>query len=177
MNSKFPTPRGPVNLRIPDGEDRERMTCDDCGFIHYDNPKVVAGAVCVWEGKILLCRRAIEPRIGYWTIPAGYLELGETTAEGAKREVWEESGAEVTVGDMLGIFEIPRISQIYIVHRAKLVHPGLAPGPESLEAGLFEWDDIPWDEVAFPSVKWALDVYKSGAAPNFAVYPPDHGGK
>lgn len=164
------SPQGPVVRAVPAGDDRERMMCVDCGFVHYDNPKVVAGAVCVWEDKILLCRRAIEPRIGFWTIPAGFLELGETIAEGAAREVREESGARVEVGEVLGIFEIPRISQIYVVHLAKMLGPDLDPGPESLEAGLFAWDDIPWDELAFPSVKWSLDRYRAGGGPTFAVF-------
>ncbi len=177
---KEPSPKpalGPVVPRIPEGDDRQRMTCTDCGFIHYDNPKVVAGAVCDWQGQVLLCRRAIEPRIGFWTIPAGYLELGETIAEGAKREVFEEAGAIIGASELLGIFEIPRISQIYVVHRAGLVSPELNPGPESLEAALFDWPEIPWTELAFPSVKWSLDIYRSGQTPAFKVFQPERGGK
>lgn len=164
------TAKGPVVLQIPEGDDRERMVCVDCGFVHYDNPRVVAGAVCTWEGKILLCRRAIEPRVGFWTIPAGYLELNETVSDGAKREVWEESGADVEMGALLGVFEIPRISQIYMVYAAEMKHPNLDPGPESLSARLFDWADIPWDELAFPSVHWSLNVFKEGEAPKFEVY-------
>ncbi len=162
--------KGPIVRQVPDGDDRERNVCVDCGFIHYDNPRVVAGAVCTWEDKVLLCRRAIEPRIGFWTIPAGYLELGETIAEGAGREVWEESGAKIAVGDFLGLFELPHISQIYALFHADMLSPDLDPGPESLEAQLFSWDDIPWDELAFPSVSWALELYRDGGAPDMTVY-------
>jgi len=161
--------RGPVVRAVPEGDDRERMMCVDCGFVHYDNPRIVAGAVCTWEGKILLCRRAIEPRVGYWTIPAGYLELNEAVQDGAKREVVEESGANVDVTSFLGIFEIPRISQIYMIYHADMRGPELDPGPESLEAALFDWANIPWDELAFPSVSWALNVYREDAGPKFEI--------
>lgn len=163
-------PKGPVTPHVPDGDDRERMVCLDCGFVHYDNPRVVAGAVCTWEDKILLCRRAIEPRIGFWTIPAGYLELNETIAEGAAREVREESGASVEVTGLLGMFEIPRISQIYVVYHARMQSPALDPGPESLEAALFDWAGIPWAELAFPSVTWALQHHRDGGAPHFDIF-------
>ncbi len=163
--------KGPTTPLIPEGDDRERMVCVDCGFIHYDNPRVVAGAVCTWEDKVLLCRRAIAPRIGFWTIPSGYLELNETVADGAAREVLEESGANVSVTGLVGMFEIPRISQIYIVYRAEMQSPNLDPGPESLEAALFDWSDIPWDDLAFPSVNWALNQFRDGAMPHFDVHP------
>lgn len=163
--------RGPVTRHIPEGDDRERLVCTDCGFIHYDNPKIIAGAVCTWEGKFLLCKRAIEPRIGYWTIPAGFMELRESVAEGAAREVVEESGAKVEIENLLGVFEIPRISQVYMVYRARMTSADLDPGPESLSAALFEWDDIPWDELAFPSVKWSLEMFKFGGdGPHFNIH-------
>ncbi|MEQ8320213.1 MAG: NUDIX hydrolase [Rhodospirillales bacterium] len=162
--------QGPVVKAVPEGDDRERMVCVDCGFVHYDNPRIVTGAVCTWEGKILLCRRAIEPRVGYWTIPAGYLELNETIQEGARREVVEESGAMVEIGPFLGMFEIPRISQIYMIYEAAMTGPELDPGPESLEAGLFTWDEIPWDELAFPSITWALNVFRDGGGPHFVIH-------
>lgn len=165
-------PQGPVARRIPDGDDRERNVCIDCGFVHYENPRIITGAVCTWDDKILLCRRAIAPRIGYWTIPAGYLEVNETVAEGARREVAEESGADVEIGTLLGMFEIPRISQVYMVYQAAMLKPALDPGPESLEAGLFAWDDIPWDELAFPSVAWSLEIFRDGSGPKFDVYAP-----
>lgn len=162
---------GPITPHVPEGDDRERMVCTDCGFIHYENPKIVAGAVCTWEGKVLLCERAIEPRIGYWTIPAGYMELQETVAEGAAREVVEESGAKVEIEGLLGVFEIPRISQVYMVYSARMTSPDLDPGPESLSAALFEWEDIPWDQLAFPSVTWSLEKYREGLpGPHFAIH-------
>lgn len=166
-----PNLKGPVTAQIPDGDDRERMVCTDCGFIHYVNPKVVAGAVCTWEDKVLLCERAIEPRIGYWTIPAGYMELNETVAEGAAREVLEESGAKVEIEGLLGVFEIPRISQLYMVYRAHMLSPDLNPGYESLSADLFDWEDIPWDNLAFPSVTWSLKMFRdAGPGPHFEIY-------
>lgn len=163
-------PQGPVTPRIPEGDDRERMVCLDCGFIDYQNPRIIAGAVCTWEDKILFCRRAIEPRRGYWTIPAGFLEMRESISEGAAREVFEEAGAEVEIGDLLGLFEIPRISQIYAIYTARMLHPGLDPGPESLEAALFSAAEIPWDDLAFPSVAWALDLFRKRTGPTFEVY-------
>lgn len=165
-------PKGPIVRQIPEGDDRERMVCTDCGFVHYDNPRIVAGAVCTWEDKFLLCKRAIEPRIGYWTMPAGYLELGEAVNEGAAREVLEESGAEVDIKSFLGMFEIPRISQIYMVYHAEMRTADLAPGIESLDAALFTWDEIPWDELAFPSVTWALNCFQRGVHPTFEIF--DH---
>ena len=161
---------GPYVEMIPKGDDRSRMVCLECGFIHYDNPKVVTGAVCVWEEKFLLCRRAIEPRRGYWTVPAGFLELGETIAEGAAREIWEEARAKVEVGQLLGIFEIPRINQIYILYQARMLSPKCSAGPESIEVELFQWDKIPWDEIAFPAIRWSLERYAVGGPPVGVVY-------
>ena len=163
--------QGPTTPRIPDGDDRERMVCTDCGFIHYENPKIIAGAVCTWEDKFLLCKRAIEPRIGYWTIPAGFMELHESVAEGAAREVVEESGAHVEIEGLLGVFEIPRISQVYMVYRARMLSPDLDPGPESQSAALFDWDDIPWEDLAFPSVTWSLDMFRNAdPGPHFEIH-------
>jgi len=148
--------RGPVVRAIPEGDDRERMVCPDCGFINYENPKVVVGSVALWEDRILLCRRAIPPRKGFWTLPAGYLEVNETTAEGAAREAREEACAEIEIETVLAVYSIPRISQVQVIYRARLVSPDIAAGPESAEVGLFRWDEIPWDDIAFPSVRWAL---------------------
>lgn len=162
-----PPPRpGPSVLRVPEGDDRPRMTCPDCGFIAYENPKVVVGSVCLWEDRILLCRRAIDPRRGYWTLPAGYLELNESTEAGARREAREEACAEIAVEGVLAVYNIPRISQVQVIYRARLVSPEIAAGPESLEVGLFRWDEIPWGDIAFPSVRWALDHWREtrGAA-------------
>ena len=154
-------PSGPVIRKIPDGDNRLRLVCDDCGFINYDNPKIVAGALPVApDGRILICKRAIEPRLGYWTLPAGFLENEETVQEGAAREAWEEALAEIEIGPMLGLFNIPRISQVQILFLARLLNPDtIGAGPESLEVRLVEWHQIPWDEIAFPSVRWTLEYY------------------
>jgi ADP-ribose pyrophosphatase YjhB (NUDIX family) len=158
-----PGGRGPSVLTIPEGDNRERMVCPDCGFINYENPKVVVGAVCLWQDRFLLCRRAINPRRGYWTLPAGYLELHESTVAGAMREAWEEAQARITIDGLLAVYDIPRISQVQLIYRAHLAAPEFAAGPESLEVKLFAWEEIPWDELAFPSVRWALDHYRDCA--------------
>ncbi len=147
--------------RVPDGDDRTRLVCRDCGFINYENPKVVVGSVAAWEDRILLCRRAIEPRRGYWTLPAGYLEHHEEAAAGARREAWEEARAELAIDQLLAVYSIPRISQIQLIYRAALVSPDVAAGPETLELDLFPWKSIPWDDLAFPSVRWALNDYRA----------------
>ena len=156
-------PAGPSVRSIPDGDSRERLVCPDCGFISYDNPKVVVGSVAVWEEKILLCRRAIPPRVGLWTLPAGYLELNETSEAGAAREAWEEARARIAIDGLLAVYNIPRISQVQLIYRARLESADVSAGEESLEVGLFEWDGIPWDEIAFPSVNWALGHYRESA--------------
>ena len=156
-------PAGPSVRSIPDGDSRERLICPDCGFISYDNPKVVVGSVAVWEEKILLCRRAIPPRTGLWTLPAGYLELHETSEAGAAREAWEEARARIAIDGLLAVYNIPRISQVQLIYRARLESADVSAGEESLEVGLFEWDGIPWDEIAFPSVNWALGHYRESA--------------
>jgi ADP-ribose pyrophosphatase YjhB (NUDIX family) len=145
---------------VPEGDNRERQVCPDCGFVHYDNPKVVVGSVVFWQERILLCRRAIEPRRGFWTLPAGYLELNESTAEGALREAWEEAQAPIALEGLLAVYNIPRLSQVQLIYRARLLRPEFAAGPESLEVALFAWDEIPWPDLAFPSVKWALDHFR-----------------
>lgn len=148
---------GPRVRKIPDGEDRPRLVCDDCGFILYENPKIIVGAVCTWQDRYLLCRRAIEPRRGYWTMPAGYMELDETVEQGAAREVWEEACAQVELDGLLAVYSIPRISQVHMIYRARMVTPDCAPGPESQEVALFLWDEIPWGELAYPNVAWSLE--------------------
>jgi ADP-ribose pyrophosphatase YjhB (NUDIX family) len=162
--SNAPAGRGPSILTVPEGDNRERMVCPDCGFINYENPKIVVGTVCLWQERFLLCRRAINPRRGYWTLPAGYLELNESTQAGAMREAWEEAQARITIDGLLAVYDIPRISQVQIIYRAHLNAPEFAAGAESLEVKLFTWDEIPWDELAFPSVRWALDHYRKAAA-------------
>ncbi len=151
---------GNFTLRIPDGEDRPRLVCDACGFVDYVNPRVVVGAVCAWRDRILMCRRAIEPRTGFWTIPAGYLEERETVMDGARRETWEEARADADLGSVLAIYTIPRISQVQIIFRGALRSPDVAPGPESQEVALLTWDEIPWNDIAFPSVHWALHHFR-----------------
>ena len=156
-----PEPAGPVHREIPEGDNRERLVCRDCGYISYSNPKIVTGSVAVWPGtgKILLCRRAIEPRVGLWTLPAGYLEHHETTEQGAIREAAEEACADIAIDRLLAIYNVPRISQVQTIYRASLRSPDVAVGEETLEVGLFDWADIPWDDIAFPTVTWALRHY------------------
>ena len=146
----------PFVRRIPDGDTHERHVCADCGWINYVNPKIVVGAVSTWEDKILLCKRAIEPRYGYWTVPAGFMEEGESTAEGAIRETMEEAGARSEIEALIGIYNIPRISQVHMMYRARMTSPKLRAGVESLEVKLVDWAEIPWEEIAFPSGVWAL---------------------
>jgi ADP-ribose pyrophosphatase YjhB (NUDIX family) len=165
--------------RIPEGDNRERMVCADCGHVAYENPKVVVGSVVVADGLVLMCRRAIGPRLGFWTLPAGFLELGETLEEGAAREAQEEAEANITIEGMLGVFSIARIGQVQVIFRARFTDPGppvFRPGPESLDVRLFEPNEFPWDEIAFPSVNWALNAWRdgrSGALGKPAGNPPD----
>lgn len=153
---------GPITKAIPEGDNVPRLTCTDCGFIQYENPKIIVGAICEWENKILLCRRAIEPRVGYWTPPGGFMELDETTAQGAAREVWEEACARVEIREMLGLYEVPHIGQVQIFFRAQMLTPEFSAGPESQEVKLFSQDEIPWDELAFSSSTWAMKRYFNG---------------
>jgi ADP-ribose pyrophosphatase YjhB (NUDIX family) len=165
-----PKPAGPTIRAVPEGDTRERLICGDCGFIHYDNPKIVVGAVPLWQGRVLLCRRAIAPRVGFWTLPAGYLELGETPEAGAAREAFEEANARIAIDALLGVYSVPRLSQVQLIYRARLVDGAFSPGPESQDVRLFGWDEIPWPEIAFPSVRWALDHWrKVGDSANFEV--------
>jgi ADP-ribose pyrophosphatase YjhB (NUDIX family) len=161
-------PRGPVDRTVPPGDNRERLVCGDCGYIVYDNPKIVVGSVVRQGPRYLLCKRAIEPRLGYWTLPAGYMELNETTEAGAQREAWEEAQAKIRIDGLLAIYNIPRLSQVQLIYRAALVDPAIAAGPESQEVRLFLWDEIPWSDLAFPSVKWSLEAdRKLGDARDF----------
>ena len=156
--------KGPVTKLVPEGDERERLVCTDCGFINYINPKIVVGAVVTWEDKFLLCKRAIEPRIGYWTLPAGFMEEGESTQDGAAREAWEEANARIEIGPLLGVYNIPRISQVQMIYRARLLSPDVSPGIESEDVGLFTWDEIPWDEFlpANSAIVRELAVYLAG---------------
>ena len=155
---------------IPDGDTRERLLCPLCGHVEYENPKLVVGSVVVHDSRVLLCRRAIPPRRGFWTLPAGFLEMGETAEEGARREAEEEAGAEIALDGVLGLYSISRIGQVQVIFRARFAEPErrrlFAPGPESLEARLFDWEEIPWADIAFPSVCWALTEWRrTGSGP------------
>jgi ADP-ribose pyrophosphatase YjhB (NUDIX family) len=146
--------------KTPEGDDKERAVCNQCGFIHYVNPKVVVGSVVQWGNRILMCRREIEPRRGFWTLPAGYLEEHETTEEGAMREAQEEACADISITGLLAVYNIPRISQVQLMYTAELTSEDIAPGPESQEVALFSWDEIPRGQLAFPSVVWALNQFR-----------------
>ncbi|WP_235924796.1 NUDIX hydrolase [Roseomonas harenae] len=156
-----------------EGDDRDRLTCPDCGFIAYENPKVVVGSVVAVGDGVLLCRRAIEPRAGFWTLPAGYLEMHETVDEGAQREAWEEAQARIALDGILAVYSIARLGQVQVLFRARLAEPSFAAGPESLEVRVFSWDEIPWGEIAFPTVRWALNAWrKGGGFPGPALLNP-----
>lgn len=168
---KFCSHCGSDQLRydIPEGDNRPRYWCPACRQVHYQNPKIVVGAVPLWEDRILLCKRAIEPRKGYWTLPAGFMENGETLQEGAARETWEEACATVEIGDLYTVFNLPHIYQVYMFFLGRLVDGKYGVGEESAEVGLFALDRIPWDELAFPTIgrtlKFFLDDRASGTYP------------
>ena len=148
---------------VPHDDSFERDVCNTCGLINYVNPKLIAGVVATWcddgTDKILMCKRAIEPRKGFWTLPAGFMEQGETVAEGAAREAHEEANADVETGALIGIYNVARIAQVQMFYRGKLRSPNVSPGPESEAVALVAWEDIPWDELAFPAVYYALQHY------------------
>lgn len=149
----------PVELLIPEGDNRPRFVCSGCGTIHYSNPNIVTGCIAERDDRILLCRRAIEPRRGLWTLPAGFLENHETVEEGAMRETLEEARARVDDLQLYALFSIPHISQVYMMFRARLLNDDFGPGSESLEVGLFGERDIPWREIAFPVIHKTLEHY------------------
>lgn len=155
------------------------MVCADCGHVAYENPKIIVGSVVVSDGRVLMCRRAIEPRRGFWTLPAGFMELGETLEEGAAREAMEEAEAAITIEGILGVFSIARIGQVQVIFRARFTDPGapvFRPGMESLDVRLFGPDEIPWEEIAFPSVHWALNAWRAAGSNPLgkpAGNPPD----
>lgn len=148
-----------VALRVPEGDDRERFVCNSCESIHYIDPRVIVGCLPVHGDRVLLCKRAIEPRYGYWTLPAGFMENGETTPQGAARETWEEARARVEGLELYRIFDIPYISQVYMFYRCTLAGGEFGVGPESLDSDLYREEDIPWDEIAFPVVRETLRDY------------------
>jgi ADP-ribose pyrophosphatase YjhB (NUDIX family) len=145
--------------RVPTGDNRERDCCDACGTVHYVNPRPVVGTVPVWGEQVLLCRRAIEPRLGKWTLPAGFMEVGETTADGALRETLEEAGARISLGPLFTMIDVPHVEQVHIFYRADLLDLAFAPGEESLETRLFAEHEIPWDEIAFRTVATTLRLF------------------
>ena len=148
-----------VSQKIPDGDNRLRYVCDHCGAIHYQNPRVIAGILPTYNQQILLCKRAIEPRHGFWTLPAGFLENGESTLDGALRECQEEANANVINPILYALYDIPRIHQVYVFYRAELAEPTFGPSIESTEVKLFNEADIPWDQLAFPVVQMVLDQF------------------
>ena len=148
-----------VSERIPDGDNRKRFVCTNCDTIHYENPRIIAGCLALHEDKVLLCKRSIEPRAGKWTLPAGFLENGETTEEGALREMLEEANANATILNIYTMFSLPHISQVYMFYRAQLTDLNFFPGDESSEVKLFTEDEIPWDELAFPVIYDTLKFY------------------
>ncbi len=148
-----------LGVRVPDGDNRPRHVCGACGTIHYQNPKVVVGCIPEADGRILLCRRAIEPRHGLWTLPAGFMERGETAQEGAARETLEEAGARVEVLDLYTLFSLPHIDHVYLLFRSRLLDRDFGPGAESLEVGLFGEAEVPWGQLAFAAVRETLKLY------------------
>ena len=145
-----------IALRVPEGDNVPRYVCAACGTIHYQNPKVVVGCLPEWEGRVLLCRRAIEPRHGLWTLPAGFLENAETIIAGAARETLEEANARVEIGGIYTVISLPHINQVYVMFRARLVDLDFGPGPESLEARLFDESEVPWEQLAFRTITRTL---------------------
>lgn len=148
-----------AEYRVPADDNRERATCTACGEIHYENPLNVVGTVPVWGEQVLLCRRNIEPRYGLWTLPAGFMELGETTAEGAVRETVEEAGANIELQGLFTVLNVVRAGQVHMFYRARMLDTHLDPGPETIEARLFREDEVPWDELAFRTVRDTLQLF------------------
>ena len=164
----------PVEQAIPEGDNRERAVCPSCGHIHYVNPLNVVGTLPVWQDQVLLCRRNIEPRKGFWTLPAGFMELGETTEEGARRETDEEAGAHIELQGLYCVLNVVSAGQVHLFYRARMLDTSLAPGPETIEARLFREDEIPWDELAFRTVRMTLQRYfEERRTGQFGVYCAD----
>lgn len=148
-----------VIIRVPANDDRERYVCNSCDTIHYQNPKVITGCIPVWNEKILLCKRAIEPRSGYWTLPAGFMELGETTTEAALRETIEEANARVDIQNLYVVVNLPHVNQVHMLFRSRLLDLEYSPGTESTDVNLFTEDEIPWNDIAFGSIRHTLKFY------------------
>ncbi len=153
----------PVTLQVPAGDNRPRYVCVQCEAIHYQNPKLVVGSIPVWEKdgqlKVLLCKRAIEPRYGFWTLPAGFMENNETTTDAAERETVEEAGAHIALGGLFTLINVARVHQVHLFYLAELLDLDFAPGIESLEVQLFSEQQIPWDELAFPTIRTTLELF------------------
>lgn len=149
----------PLTHETPPDDNRPRDVCRHCGAVHYQNPRNVVGVVPIWQDQVLLCRRAIEPRYGKWTLPAGFMELGETTEQGAARENQEESGVQIRIGPLFTVIDIPSVNQVHLYYLAEVLGPQLDPGPETLEAAFFDFDRIPWQELSFRSVSTTLEHY------------------
>lgn len=163
----------------PSDDNRDRLVCSDCGWIHYENPRIIVGAVVRWQDQILFCRRAIRPRYGFWTLPGGFMEVGESPEEGARREVMEEAGADIQIRSLLGIYSVPRIGQVHLIYLADMAEPRFFASDESLDARLFPavQEGIPWDELAFPVNHWvlrdALSLQGGQVAQPFTAKPED----
>jgi len=164
----------PVSLRTPDGDNLPRHVCVRCGTIHYLNPKLVVGCVAEWKDQILLCRRAIEPRYGLWTLPAGFMENGESTTQAAVRETLEEACARIEIGELFSLVNVTHINQVHLFYRGRLLDTGFSAGVESLETALFSEADIPWHDLAFRSVTLCLKAYFADrAAGHFSFHEDD----
>jgi ADP-ribose pyrophosphatase YjhB (NUDIX family) len=150
-----------VELKVPAGDNRPRAVCTQCNTVHYINPKLVLGTIPVWQDQILLCRRAIEPRYGFWTLPAGFMEIGETTQQGALRETQEEAGAQVELQQLFSVIEVVHVEQVHMFYLAKLANLDFAPGEESLEVKLFTEAEIPWQDIAFRTASKTLEWFFS----------------
>ena len=150
---------GAVRYEVPADDNRDRAVCSVCHMVHYENPLNVVGTVPVWGERVLLCRRNIEPRYGLWTLPAGFMELGETTAEGALRETVEEAGARIELEGLFSLINVVRVGQVHLFYRARMLDPEFTPGPETIEARLFAEVDVPWAELAIRTTKATLEFY------------------
>lgn len=153
-----------VSFIVPSGDSLPRHVCNTCGNIHYENPRLVVGCVAEWDNRILLCRRAIEPRLGYWTLPGGFMENGETTAQAAGREAFEEAGADIAIDAPFAMVSIPHINQVHLFYRGRLTRAEYSAGEESLEVALVRPNEIPWHDLAFRSVSFCLERYLTDRA-------------
>lgn len=165
----------PLKWEIPPGDTLPRHVCTACATVHYQNPKLVVGCVPEWGDRILMCRRAIEPRYGYWTLPAGFMENAETTAEGAARETLEEANARVRILEPIALVNVPRINQVHLMYRAQLLAEAFSAGAESLDVALVTEAEVPWEQIAFPSVRFTLQHYFAdrGAQRPFSLHATD----